>query len=62
VQKERDKAWHDRHIEKKIFKEGDLVLLYEKKYLQHPGKFMLVVEPDYLLDSEVLAFNRVYTP
>jgi hypothetical protein len=23
---------------------------------------LLVVEPDYLPDSEVLAFNRVYTP
>jgi hypothetical protein len=23
---------------------------------------MLVVEPDYLPDSEVLAFSRVYTP
>jgi hypothetical protein len=28
VQKERDKSWHDRHIKKKTFKEGDLVLLY----------------------------------
>jgi hypothetical protein len=26
------------------------------------GDFLLVVEPDYLLDSEVLAFSRVYTP
>jgi hypothetical protein len=25
-------------------------------------KKMLVVEPDHLLDSEVLAFNCVYTP
>jgi hypothetical protein len=25
-------------------------------------KFMLVVEPDYLPDAEVLAFSRVYTP
>jgi hypothetical protein len=27
-----------------------------------PMEFMLVVEPDYLPDSEVLAFSRVYTP
>jgi hypothetical protein len=38
VQKATDKAWHDRHIKKKNFKEGDLVLLYDSKYLQHPGK------------------------
>jgi hypothetical protein len=25
-------------------------------------QLMLVVEPDYLPDSEVLAFSRVYTP
>jgi hypothetical protein len=41
VQKENDKAWHDRNIKKKIFKEGDLVLLYDKRYLQHPGKFKM---------------------
>ena len=28
VQKEREKAWHDRHIKQKTFKVGDLVLLY----------------------------------
>jgi hypothetical protein len=27
-----------------------------------PNKDMFVVEPDYLPDSEVLAFSRVYTP
>jgi hypothetical protein len=26
------------------------------------GSNVLVVEPDYLLDSEVLAFSCVYTP
>jgi hypothetical protein len=41
VQKARDKAWHERHIKKKIFKEGDLVLLYNIKFLQHPGKFRM---------------------
>jgi hypothetical protein len=41
IQKARDKAWHDRHIKRKNFKEGDLVLLYESKYLQHPGKFRM---------------------
>jgi hypothetical protein len=41
VQKERDKSWHDRHIKRKIFKEGDLVLLYDSKFLQNPGKFII---------------------
>jgi hypothetical protein len=41
VQKERDKAWHDRHIKRKSFKEGDLVLVYDSKFLQHPGKFRM---------------------
>jgi hypothetical protein len=41
VQKERDKAWHDRHIKKKNFKKGDQVLLYENNFFQHPGKFKM---------------------
>jgi hypothetical protein len=41
VQKAKEKAWHDRHIKKKIFIEGDLFLLYGKIYLQHPGKFKM---------------------
>ena len=39
VQKEREKAWHDRHIKHKTFKEGDLVLLYDSKFVKFPGKF-----------------------
>jgi transposase InsO family protein len=39
VQKEREKAYHDRHIKKKAFKQGDLVLLYDNKFMKHPGKF-----------------------
>jgi hypothetical protein len=41
VQKARDKAWHDRHIKRKMFKEGDLVFLYDSKALQHPGKLRM---------------------
>jgi hypothetical protein len=41
VQKARDKAWHDRHIKNKTFKEGDLVLMYENKSLQHPGNLRM---------------------
>jgi transposase InsO family protein len=33
VQKERDKSWHDRHIKRKNFKEGNLVLMYDSKSL-----------------------------
>jgi hypothetical protein len=40
VQKEREKAYHDRHIKRKAFKQGDLVLLYANKFMKHPGKFM----------------------
>jgi hypothetical protein len=40
IQKEREKAYHDRHIKNKIFKQGDLVLLYENKFIKHPGKFI----------------------
>jgi hypothetical protein len=41
VQKARDKTWHDRHIQRKSFKEGDLVLVYDSKFLQQPGKFRM---------------------
>jgi hypothetical protein len=38
VEKERQKAWHDHNIHQKILQPGSLVLLYDNKYLQHPGK------------------------
>ena len=38
VQKGREKAWHDRHIKKKHFQNGDLVLLYDSKFMKFPGK------------------------
>ena len=39
VQKAREKAWHDRHIKKKQFQIGDLVILYDSKFMKFPGKF-----------------------
>jgi hypothetical protein len=39
VQKEREKAYHDRHIKKKAFKQGDMVLVYDSKFMKHLGKF-----------------------
>ena len=41
VHKAREKAWHDRHIKTKAFKEGDLVLLYDSKFAKFPGKFCM---------------------
>jgi hypothetical protein len=39
VQKEREKAYHDRHIKKKEFRQGDLVLVYRSKFIKNPWKF-----------------------
>jgi hypothetical protein len=41
VHKSREKSWHDRHIKRNCFKEGDLVLMYDKKSLEHPGKLRM---------------------
>ena len=41
VQKEREKAYHDRHIKKKAFKQGDLVLIYDSKFIKHPRNFRM---------------------
>jgi hypothetical protein len=41
VQKVRENAWHDRHIKQKNFQVGDLVLLYDSKFMQHPRKFRM---------------------
>ena len=37
----REKAWHDRHIKNKIFKVGDLALLYDSKFSKFLGKFCM---------------------
>jgi hypothetical protein len=37
----REKAWHVRHIKHNKFHIGDLVLLYDNKFLQHFGKFQM---------------------
>lgn len=39
VQKAREKAWHDRHIKQRTFKNGYLVLLYDSKLSKFPRKF-----------------------
>jgi hypothetical protein len=37
--KEEEKAYHYRHLKKKSFKQGYLVLVYDNKFMKHPGKF-----------------------
>ena len=37
VQKAREKAWHGRHIKKKQFQNGDLMLLYDSKFMKFSG-------------------------
>jgi hypothetical protein len=41
VHKARDKVWNDRHIKRKNLKEGDLMLMYGNKSIQHPGKLRM---------------------
>ena len=41
VQKDREKALHDRHIKSKAINAGDLVLLYDNKFAWFPGKFCM---------------------
>ena len=38
IYKERTKKWHDKHILKKDFKIGDLVLLFNSRMKLFPGK------------------------
>ena len=41
VEKNREKAWHDRHIKSKAIKERDLVLMYDKKFAWFPRKLCM---------------------
>ena len=36
VEKQRQKAWHDRHIKRKHFEVRGLVLMYDSKFFKHP--------------------------
>jgi len=38
IYKERIKRWHDKHIMKKLFGEGDIALLFNSKLRLSPGK------------------------
>jgi hypothetical protein len=50
VQKARDKAWHDKNIKRKSFKEGDLVLVYEVNPVTEGG----VVQLKYLGGTKLI--------
>ena len=41
VQKQCEKAWHDRHIKLCTFKVNDLVLMYDSKFDKFSGKFRM---------------------
>jgi len=41
VQKSRYKSWHEKHINKKTFKEGDLLFMYDSKSIHLPGKLKM---------------------
>ena len=41
VQKNREKAWHDRDIKSKAIKVGDLILMYDSKFAWFLGKFCM---------------------
>ena len=38
VEKERHKVWHDQHIKSNKLQVSGIVLLYDSKFLKHPGK------------------------
>ena len=38
IYKERTKRWHDKHLQKKEFKKGDMVLLFNSRLKFFPGK------------------------
>ena len=39
VEKQRKKSWHDRHIKRKHFEVGGLVLMYDSKFFKNLQKF-----------------------
>ena len=51
VEKDRQKAWHDRHIKNKQFQQGHLALVYDIKFMKHPGKLQMHWLGLYLVNS-----------
>ena len=52
VQNTREKAWHDRHIKKKKLQIGDLVLLYDSKFMKFLGKFKTHWKGTYIVQED----------
>ena len=51
VKKDQHKAWHDHHIKNKQFQQGELVLLYDSKFMKHPGKLQMHWLGPYIVNS-----------
>ena len=51
IEKDRQKAWHDLHIKNKQFQQGDLVLLYDNKFMKHLGKLQMHWLGPYIVHS-----------
>lgn len=60
VQKEKEKACHDRHIKKKKFKDGDLVFLYDGKFAKFLGNLQMHWLGLYII-REVIERRRIPT-
>ena len=41
VEKQRQKVWYDHHIRTKWFKVDGIILMYDNKFLKHPGKLKM---------------------
>jgi len=63
VQRQRGKAWHDRHIKLLTFKVNDLVFLYDSKFDKFPGKFRMHWLGPYvikeIIDGEVVQLVKL---
>jgi hypothetical protein len=51
VQKQQQQALHDRHIEKKYIKDGDLVLLYDTRIKGKPKKLEITWLRPYIVEN-----------
>ena len=51
IEKDRQKAWHDCHIKNKPFQQGDLVMLYDSKFMKHPSRLQMHWLVPYLINT-----------
>ena len=54
VEKDRQKSWHDRHIKKKNFQKGYMVVMYASKFTKHPGKLQMHWLGLYVINSIIM--------